>query len=150
MCCSGHWQPIIGAVRCREVRCGALCCSVLQRVAVPICSLSSMRCISQNVAICCGVLQRVAVCCSVLQYVAVIAAVCCSVLQYVAVFVAVCCSVLQYVAVVAAVCCSVLQCVAVCCSYHWQLIGGACTCVCCVYVNVGVSLLLVCLYVGCM
>jgi len=53
------------------LQCVAVCCSVLQRVAV--------RC-SNGYTVCCSVLQCVAVCCSVLQYVAV----CCSVLQRVA------------------------------------------------------------------
>jgi len=57
-----------------DIKCGAVCCSVLQCVAV-----------------CCSVLQCVAVCCSVLPCVAV----CCSVLQCVAL----CCGVLQCVAV---------------------------------------------------
>ena len=94
------------------LRCVAVCCSVLQYVAVfpkraqaiqEPCK-TGKRSVLQCVAVCCSALQCVAVCCSVLQC----AAVCCSVLQCVAV----CCSVLQYVAV----CYSVLQCAAVCCS----------------------------------
>ena len=80
---------------------GAVCYSVLQRVAV-WCGV--LRC----VAVCCGVMRCDAVgcvvCCSVSQRVAA----CCSVLRHIAV----CCRVLQRVAI----CCSVLQCVAVCCS----------------------------------
>ena len=106
--------------------CVAVCCSVLQCVAVldPLTCLPCLilchdsfvhvpslihfcRC-SQNGSLWWTLLAKkvvcVAVCCSVLQCVAV----CCSVLQCVAV----CCSVLQCIAV----CCSVLQCVAVCCS----------------------------------
>jgi len=106
----------------------AVCCSVLQCVAVVL----------QCVAVCCSVLQCAAVCCSILQcvdvqYVAVrrpgdkmqrelallqCVAVCYSVLQCIAVCccvlpcAAVCCSVLQCVAVY----CNALQCVAMCCS----------------------------------
>ena len=65
----------------RVLQCVAVCCSVLQCVAVLL----------QCVAVCYSVLQCVAVRCSVLQCVAV----CYSVLQCVAV----CCSVLQCVAV---------------------------------------------------
>ena len=87
----------------------ALCCSVLQCVAV-FCSVLKCVTVCCNVLqcdlVCCSVLRCVAVCCSVLEC----AVVCYSVLQYVTV----CCSVLQCVAV----CCSVLQCVAVCCSVH--------------------------------
>jgi len=80
------------AVRCSVIQmCVAVCCSVLQCVAMCPC-----------VAVCCSVLQSVVECCSVLQCVAV----CCSVLQSVVE----CCRVLQRVAV----CCSVLQSVAVC------------------------------------
>jgi len=63
----------------------AVCCSVLQYVAVYLC----MFCVHVGAAAphrCCSVLQCVAVCCSVSQFIAV----CCSVLQCVAV----CCSVL--------------------------------------------------------
>ena len=56
------------------MQCGAVCCSVLQYVAV-FCK------VLQCVATFCSVLQRVAVCCSILQYIAVY----CSVLQRVAV-----------------------------------------------------------------
>jgi len=91
---------------------GAVCCSVLQCVAV---CYRVLQCVTVCVAVCCSVLQYVAVCCSmlqcvavcysVLQCVAVCVAVCCSMLQYVAV----CCSVLQCVAVH----CRVLPCIAV-------------------------------------
>jgi len=87
----------------QTIRSVAVCCSVLQCVAVWL--NGSQVC----VAVCCSVLQgeytqsirSVAVCCSVLQCVAV----CCSVLQCVAV----CCSVAEWLT---SVCCSVLQCVA--------------------------------------
>ena len=85
--------------------CVAVCCSVLQCVAVWTRAVYSSQDLAlQNVAVCRSVLQCVAVPCSVLQCVAE----CCRVLQSVAE----CCRVLQCVAV----CCSVLQCVAVCCS----------------------------------
>jgi len=106
----------------------AVCCSVLQCVAVCCSVCSVMRC----VAVCCSALQCVAVCavcCSVLQNVAE----CCRVLQSVAV----CCSVLQQgnhthprlilSRMRAAVCCSVWQCVAVCCVLHML----QCVAVCC-------------------
>ena len=48
----------------RVLKCSAICCNVLQRVAA-CCSV--LRC----VAVCCSVLPRVAACCCVLQYVAV-------------------------------------------------------------------------------
>jgi len=115
--------------------CGAVCCSVLQRVAVWCSAL-------QRVAACCSVLQCVAVCCSVLQCVAV----CCGVLRCFKMCAQtgllswhlwgrVCCSVLQCVAV----CCSVLQCVAVSCSVQIyshlleKLFANICMCVevCC-------------------
>jgi len=110
------------------LQCAAVCCSVLQYVAVWF----AVRCsVLQRVAaycnvLCCAidlplrcVLQRVAVCCSVLQCVAVhhglTAEVCCSV---------VCCSVLHctlkpvvsYIYVGDAVYCILLQRVAACCS----------------------------------
>jgi len=53
------------------LQCVAVCCSVLQCVAVECMYLLSVL---QCVAVCCSVLQCVAVCCSVLQCVAV----CCS------------------------------------------------------------------------
>jgi len=82
------------------LRYGAVCCSVLQCVAV-CCSGTALRCLDLGglakiledalgswrfVAECCSVLQCVAVWCSVFYV------VCCSVLQRVAV----CCSVLSY------------------------------------------------------
>jgi len=96
------------AVGGSKFQCGAVCCSVLQRVAVSLakkpyrvrddtvvgchfCPLSGCGIVLQYVAVCCSMLQCVAVCCSVLQW----GAVCCSVLQYVAVG----CSVLQCVVV---------------------------------------------------
>ena len=97
------------AVGGSKFQCGAVCCSVLQRVAVSL-AKKPYRVRDDTVVgfhFCplsgCGiVLQYVAVCCSLLQYVAV----CCSALQCVAVG----CSVLQCVTV----CCSGVQCVAVC------------------------------------
>jgi len=96
-----------------------VCCSVLQCVqCVTVCCamLWGVGSVVQCVAVCCCVLQCVAVCCSVccailwgVGSVVQCVAVCCSVLQCVAVCVALCCGVLV-------VCCSVLQCVAVCCS----------------------------------
>jgi len=63
------------------LQCVAVCCSVLQCVAVyqeRSCTLVlQARIIAIYVAVCCSVLQCVAVCCSVLQCVAV----CSSVLQ---------------------------------------------------------------------
>jgi len=69
------------------LQCVAVCCSVLQCVAVQwmpmstrfmcmcVCALGVSAC-AQSVALCCSMLQSVAVCCSLLQSVAV----CCSVL----------------------------------------------------------------------
>ena len=79
-------------IRCQTC-CRAVCCSVLQCVAVAhnwrSCERRALResakvsrlVAEQCVAVCCSVLQCVAVCCSVLQCVAV----CCSALQCVAV-----------------------------------------------------------------
>ena len=109
----------------------AVCCGMLQRVAVSSSGLIDVSCGITRSLIAFTVLQCVAVCCSVFQYVAV----CCSVLQCVATcgselqwshclamrddsfshriyIVAMLCSVLQCVAVY----CSMLQYVAVCCS----------------------------------
>ena len=112
------------------LHCVAVCCSVLQCVAV--CQLSSETAVEnvyllhipkcvvvcvKSVAVRCSVLQRVAVCCSVLRC----AGVCCSVqveqrdgclacLPFA--YSQVCCSVLQC----DVVCCSALQCVAIRCS----------------------------------
>jgi len=101
-------------------KCVAVCCSVLQYVAV--------------CPVCCSVLQYVAVCCSVLQYVAV-CPVCCSV------YVLLLCQSAKLASVgvarVVQVCCSVLQCVAVCCSVssvlqclHVAIVSVSQTCVC--------------------
>jgi len=71
------------------LQCVAVCCSVLQYVSV---CLSARVPYTGVPAVCCSVLQCVAVCCSVLQCVAVccsVPAVCCSVLQCVKM----CCSV---------------------------------------------------------
>ena len=80
------------AVRCKALRCVAVCCSVLQSDAVccnvlqcigirhDTCTLRSSECCSvlQRVAVCCNVLQSDAVCCSMLQCVAE----CCNVSRY--------------------------------------------------------------------
>ena len=76
-------------------------CRHAHQTWLTIWTFSSLACLLQCGAVCCGVLQCVAVCHSVLQC----AAVCHSVPQCAAV----CCSVLQCVAA----CCSALQCVAV-------------------------------------
>ena len=93
------------------LQCVAVCCSVLQCVALFFYWFCSFFCQVR--------LQRVAVCCSVLQCVAVSGVVVLLVLflllsgeSSVLQRVAACCSVLQH----GAVCCSVLQCAAVCCS----------------------------------
>jgi len=88
-------QAVFGTIYCLKhapwqfyyevLQCVAVCCSVLQRVAV-------CRSVPWCVAVCCSVLQCVAVYCSVSQCVAE------------------CCSELHFVIV----CGSVLQCVAVC------------------------------------
>jgi len=92
----------------------AVCCGVLQCVAVYIHISSALQC----VAVRCSVLQRVSACCGVLQSTSTYH-LRCSVLQYIAecrslypyfVCVAVCCSVSQR----ATVWCSVLQRVVVC------------------------------------
>jgi len=59
-------------LQCISVVVVALCCSVLQCVAV-CCSMccSVLQCSVLAVAVCCRVLRNVAVCCSVLQCVAV-------------------------------------------------------------------------------
>jgi len=95
----------------QQATCAAVCCSVLQCVAVYYsvwyctteCSKcshteSQVYCGVKCIAVWCRVLQCVTVCCSVLQCVAEV----CSVLQCVTV----CCSVIQRVAV----CCNMLQC----------------------------------------
>jgi len=72
------------AVSCCESQWAAVSCSVLQCVAVASCESLHVRGhvrVLQCVAVCCNVLQCVAVSCSVLQYVAV----CCCELQWVAV-----------------------------------------------------------------
>jgi len=114
------------------LQCVAVCCSVLQRVAVRVAGILALTTRGQVhmlcVAVCCNVLQSVAVCCSLSQSVAV----CCSLLQCVLQrhrrsshmytymccvlqSVAVCCSLLQSAAVyyILAVSCGVSQCVAV-------------------------------------
>jgi len=101
------------------LQCVAVCCSVLQCVAVHEVmqhrhhNAYCIECHTHWTHICCSVLQCVVVCCSVLQCVAVrhivlqCAAVCCStVLKVTRVEI-------TYVAV-CHICCSVLQCVAVC------------------------------------
>jgi len=88
----------------------AVCCSVLQCVAVSVAMSSGQPKKRQGlctpIAPIYSVLQCVAVCCSVLQCVAVY----CSVLQCVSL------RVVECLVVCVAVCCSVLQCTAVCCS----------------------------------
>ena len=114
-----HRPPWVSRRQTSDMLCVivAVCCSVLQCVAV--CCSSCASCTPASPPsdlvhyLCnsCSVLQCVAVWCSVLQCVAVR----CSALQCVAVH----CSVLQCVAV----CCSVLQCVAVCMYYtHLRLL----------------------------
>ena len=78
MCFLWEYEDLVPNIDMHDVNCTcvAVCCSVLQCVAV-----------------CCSVLQSVAECCSVLQC----AAVCCNLLQYVLIYtrcVAVCCSAL--------------------------------------------------------
>ena len=98
------------------LQCVAVCCSVLQRVALNILStITGAHAVENACIVCCSVLQCVAVCCSVLQCVAV----CCSACTITGAHTIenaymMCCSVMQCVAV----CCSVLQCVAVCCSTY--------------------------------
>ena len=100
--------------------CVAVCCSVLQYVAVivAVCDL----CVDDMALMMCKGRIVDSSCCSVLQCVAVIVAVCCSH----------CCSV-QLVRRIkgalwihhVAVCCGVLQCVAVCCSVLQSLLQCA-------------------------
>jgi len=96
--------------------CGAVCCSVLQCVAVRCSAVQGAMVCYSAVEVCQDRDMKllpsecVAVCCSMLQYVAVRASL--SRLRYLAFTVRVCCSVLQR----AARCCSALQCVSVCCS----------------------------------
>jgi len=82
------------AVRCSAVQCGARCYGVLQRCG----SVSGLRYLAFTVRVCCRVLQYVAVCCSACKFVKI------------AIFSFYCQSVLQCVAAR----CKVLQCVAVC------------------------------------
>ena len=103
------------------MQCFAVCCSVLQCVAVHVFCNSQLTCLKDPAC--------VAVCCSVLQCVLQCVAVCCSVLQCVAV----CCSACIMKLTVdvperAKVCCSVLQCVAVYCSVL-QCVAGVLQCV---------------------
>jgi len=128
-----HTRYVFGATIPGHVvlQCVALCCSVLQRIAVwevrYRCHDPS-GCFGATVAVWCSVLQCVAVCCCVRGTSSVppsLDTLCCSVLQSVAA----CCSGLQCARYVfsatiprdvvlqcVAVCCSVLQCVAVCCN----------------------------------
>jgi len=111
----------------------AMCCSVLQCVAVKKAGVPSSMAPLYVTSSCSHVLQRVAACCSVLQCVAVCCSkkaecpfqlhrytshcplrMCCNVLHFVAVCfslqcVALYCSVFQF-----AMCCILLQCVSVC------------------------------------
>jgi hypothetical protein len=105
--CAARYPALIESCHAYDV---ALCCNVLQRVAVR-CSALQRAVVRRNVLqcvtvrkVCCNVLQSVARCWSVLQGVAGH----CRVVQCVAVG----CGVLRSVAVR----CSVLQCIAVCCS----------------------------------
>jgi len=107
------------------LQCVAVCCSVLQCVAVrySLASASLGQCVAvlcnfasasfgRSVAVSCSALPCVVVCHSVLQPgCCIFRMVFCNVLQCWQ-CVAACCNMLQC----AAVCCSVLQCVAVCCS----------------------------------
>ena len=66
------------------LQCAAVCCSVLQRVAVYVLKMRIIgHRVMQCVAVCCSVLQCVAVCCSVIQCVVLqcVAHGCCSTLQ---------------------------------------------------------------------
>jgi len=69
-CSWGAWSVVVGVlVEEGVLQCVAVCCSVLQCVALSVCC-SVLQCL----AVCCivSVLQCVAVCCSVLQCVAVV------------------------------------------------------------------------------
>jgi len=120
VCCCSVLQRLVElgsvlAICFSVLQCGVVslhCCCIMSQYGAKFSKL--LKCVLQQVPVCCNISHCVAVCCSVLRCVAV----CCSVLQCVAVCcsvlqrVTVCCSVLQCVAL----CCSVLQCVAVCCS----------------------------------
>jgi len=138
-----------------ERLCVAVCCSMLQYVAVSAhkgeCTRETMCCsVLPCVAVCCSVLQCVAVCCSecvkrrvhAKDYMLQCVAVCCSMKQQICVKesarerqrVAVRCSMFQCVfqrvcqkgeRTRERMCCSTLQCVAVCCSVL------QCVAVCC-------------------
>jgi len=107
VCCSVlQWQFgvfVLGTVPLHTWQCVAVCCSVMQCVAVPLfwvlCHFTRG-----------SMLQCVAVCCSVLQCLCCV--YCATSHGVLDCFHSECCSVLQCVAV----CCSVLPCVAVCCS----------------------------------
>ena len=132
---------------CSELRCVAVCCSVLQ--VTSSCSSSGygpydFPVFKRCVAVSCSELQCVAARCSMLQYVAV----CCSVLQCVAA----CCSVLQCQhrlrlmatcdttsLIVSStsrflVCCGGLWCVAVVSGSVLQCVAGCCSVLQCVAV----------------
>ena len=149
------WQRV--AACCSVLQRVAACCSMLQRVTACCKETYSLRedtwrlsfsalCCSvlQCVAVCCSVLQCVETCCSALQCVAEahtleekrdrgfqsqiatqvasilrkhthnMSKVCCSVLQFVAVCVIAVCSLRKHTHNMSKVCCSVLQFVAVC------------------------------------
>jgi len=126
------------------LQCVALCCSVLQHVAVhrgvSRCVVVMERILQSVCAVCCSVLRRGNIFCAwFLQCVAMscndemsFAVSSCRVLQGVAG----CCRVLQCVAV----CCSVLQIVAVFCSVL-QCVAVCCVAVCCVAVSLVRALL---------
>ena len=103
-----HPIPPVGGVLFVNSLTFAVCCSVLQCVAV-CCSVVQCS-VVQCVAVCCNVLKLLR--CSLLQSFAEFRSMLQCVGQCVGQCVAVCCSVLQCVAV----CCSVLQCGAVQCS----------------------------------
>ena len=87
------------------LQCDAVCCSVMQFVAV-YCGMLHQHCKTEAPVTHMNVLQRVAACCGVFKKEVPVTNT--NVLQHMSA----CCSMLQSVAV----CCSVLQCVAVCCS----------------------------------
>jgi len=112
LCSFQYLQPSAAKV-CNitwPLQCVAVCCSVLQGVAVRCSALQCVKC----VAVCCSMLQCRPQRCAISPGLdsSSSASYHTSVLQCVAA----CCTVLQCVAL----CCSVLQCVAVCCSVLQQ------------------------------
>ena len=107
--CDIFSEDLVSSQHCSVLQSVAMCCSVLQCVAVWTCIRGTQY--LSCVAVCCSVLQCVAACCNVLQCVAVYRSVSQCVDMYLGDPVSfVCCSVSQCVAV----CCSVLQRVAAC------------------------------------